>query len=67
MHFKICPNKANKVMKILSRVSLVFSILLLPVIAHAQNGCLDSPECPTAVLALVGAAGAALYTRFRSR
>jgi XrtJ-associated TM-motif-TM protein len=64
---KIHPNKAHQVMKLLSRVSLVFSILLIPVFAHAQTGCLDSPECPTAVLALVGAAGAALYTRLRSR
>jgi len=26
--------------------------------AHAQNGCGDSPENPTAVLALLGAVGA---------
>jgi XrtJ-associated TM-motif-TM protein len=25
---------------------------------HAQNGCLDSPENPTAILAVVGSAGA---------
>jgi len=54
-------------MKTLTRVAFVSSILLFPLLAHAQNGCIDSPECPTAVLALVGAAGAALYARFRSR
>jgi XrtJ-associated TM-motif-TM protein len=54
-------------MKILSRVLFAVSILLVPVFAHAQGGCIDSPECPTAVLGLVGAAGAALYVRLRSR
>jgi len=54
-------------MKIFSRAVFVVSILLVPVLAHAQGGCIDSPECPTAVLGLVGAAGAALYMRFRSR
>ena len=54
-------------MKNLPRLSILASILLIPCIAHAQGGCIDSPECPTAVLGLVGAAGAALYARFRSR
>lgn len=54
-------------MKIVSRIALVGSFLLIPVLAHAQTGCIDSPECPTAVLGLVGAAGAALYSRLRSR
>jgi len=40
-------------------------IVLLPTVAHAQNGCLDSPENPTALLALVGSAGAALALRLR--
>jgi XrtJ-associated TM-motif-TM protein len=38
---------------------LGFTLLLciaLPL--HAQNGCTDSPENPTAILALVGSAGA---------
>ncbi len=26
-------------------------------IARAQSGCSDSPECPTPILAMVGAAG----------
>ncbi len=42
-------------------------LLLLPVGAVAQNGCVHSPECPTALLGVVGAAGAALYARLRSR
>jgi len=54
-------------MKNLSKLMFFGSLLLVPVLAHAQTGCIDSPECPTAVLGLVGAAGAALYARFRSR
>jgi XrtJ-associated TM-motif-TM protein len=54
-------------MKSLSRLTFLASILLIPCIAHAQGGCIDSPECPTAILGLVGAAGAALYARLRSR
>jgi XrtJ-associated TM-motif-TM protein len=39
-------------------------LVLLPVVAHAQNGCLDSPENPTALLGLVGsAAGAGCWLR----
>lgn len=43
-------------------------ILLMTVSAHAQGGCVDSPECPIAVLAVVGSAGVAAvraYYRFR--
>lgn len=54
-------------MKALTRIALLGSLFLVPVLAHAQNGCVNSPECPTAVLGLIGAAGAALFTRFRSR
>lgn len=39
-------------------------------VAHAQNGCVDSPENPTALLALAGMAGAtapALLRRLRRR
>jgi XrtJ-associated TM-motif-TM protein len=41
---------------------LLFAVLIVlaPALAHAQNGCADSPENPTAILALVGTAGAAL-------
>ena len=54
-------------MKMTMRFAFLGSLLLLPVIAHAQSGCVNSPECPTAVLGLVGAAGAALYARLRSK
>ena len=48
-----------------------FALLLtvaLPV--HAQGGCVNSPENPTVVLALVGSAGAFLASaraRFKAR
>jgi XrtJ-associated TM-motif-TM protein len=38
--------------------SAVLLTITLPI--HAQGGCLNSPENPTVVLALVGSAGAAL-------
>jgi XrtJ-associated TM-motif-TM protein len=38
------------------------AVLAMPVMAHAQTGCTDSPENPTAVLALVGFAGAFFST-----
>ena len=31
--------------------------------AHAQSGCVDSPENPTAVLAVIGSAGAVFFSR----
>jgi len=37
---------------------LAVAVLAMPMMAHAQSGCTDSPENPTAVLALVGSAGA---------
>jgi XrtJ-associated TM-motif-TM protein len=47
---------------------LLWSALFLLVAAplHAQTGCTDSPENPTAVLALVGSAGA-LFSTVRAR
>jgi XrtJ-associated TM-motif-TM protein len=50
-------------MKTLSRIAFLGSMFLM----HAQGACVDSPECPTAILGLVGTAGAALYVRWRSR
>lgn len=44
--------------------------LLLAIRAYAQSGCTDSPECPTAILALVGSAGFAgsrVLARLRTR
>jgi XrtJ-associated TM-motif-TM protein len=60
-------NKATQAMKTFLRYAFFGSLFLIPVLAHAQNGCIDSPECPTAILGLVGAAGAALYARLRSK
>jgi XrtJ-associated TM-motif-TM protein len=42
------------------------AFLLVAVPLHAQSGCTDSPENPTAVLALVGSAGA-LFSTIRAR
>ncbi len=51
-------------MKNTSRIWLLAVIVMgVPVIAHAQiGGCVDSPENPTAILVLVGAAAYALPT-----
>jgi XrtJ-associated TM-motif-TM protein len=54
-------------MKTTLRIAFVGSLFLIPVLAHAQGGCVDSPECPTAVLGLVGVLGAGLYARLRNR
>lgn len=54
-------------MKTLQRCAVLGSLFLVPLLAHAQSGCTDSPECPTAILGVVGAAAVALYTRLRSR
>ena len=45
---------------------LALVILFAPLAAHAQNGCENSPENPTVVLALIGGAGAA-FTSLRAR
>jgi XrtJ-associated TM-motif-TM protein len=47
-------------MKTFYRVLLVLTVLCIALPLYAQNGCDDSPEDPTAILALVGAAGAFL-------
>lgn len=58
-------------MRLRSLLFLSLAILLVAVPAYAQTGCLDSPECPTAVLAAVGIAGSAaaktLLSRWRRR
>ena len=51
-------------------VLLAMAVLAVPVMAHAQTGCTDSPENPTVVLAVVGSAGAFLAAarrRFKAR
>jgi XrtJ-associated TM-motif-TM protein len=48
--------------------TVLFLAAALPL--HAQSGCGDSPEAPTAILALVGSAGAFLVSaraRFNAR
>jgi XrtJ-associated TM-motif-TM protein len=46
---------------------LGFTLLLcIAAPLHAQNGCTDSPENPTAILALVGSGGA-LFATARAR
>ena len=40
-------------------------LFLITLPLHAQNGCLNSPENPTAVLAMVGSAGAFFFSRRR--
>jgi XrtJ-associated TM-motif-TM protein len=47
---------------------VVSAVLLLSIAGplHAQSGCVNSPENPTAILALVGSAGAA-FAGLRAR
>ena len=40
-------------------------LFLITLPLHAQGGCVNSPENPTAVLAVVGSAGAFLFSRRR--
>lgn len=59
--------KMNKTLRI---AMLAICALSVTAIAHAQSGCGDSPENPTVVLALVGAAGVsfnALRNKFRRK
>jgi XrtJ-associated TM-motif-TM protein len=44
--------------------SILFPMLTITAHAHAQTGCIDSPECPTAVLAGVGLAASAVAKKF---
>jgi XrtJ-associated TM-motif-TM protein len=52
----------------LKKVAAVCAVLMLvsPLI-QAQNGCVDSPENPTALLAVVGGAGAMVVRWFNRR
>ncbi len=53
-----------------TRLALLSLLLIVPALAHAQGGCVNSPENPTAVLFLVGTAGAtaaSIRRRLRSR
>lgn len=42
------------------------ALIGIPLSLHAQTGCTDSPENPTAILGLVGGAGA-LFASLRNR
>jgi len=53
-------------MNSLSRVLFLIALFACVLPLHAQIGCSDSPENPTAVLALVGSAGA-LFSVIRAR
>lgn len=46
---------------------LVFTLVAVVLPAHAQDGCDDSPEDPTIVLALVAAAGAFASSKWATR
>jgi XrtJ-associated TM-motif-TM protein len=57
-------------MKKLPLVVAAVGLLLVSSPLFAQNGCLDSPENPTAILAVAGSAGALLVAvrdRFRRK
>jgi XrtJ-associated TM-motif-TM protein len=53
----------------MKRVSLAVVIILAVFcpLLHAQGGCVDSPENPTAILGLVGSAGAVAAHLLRRR
>lgn len=56
-------------MKKLSLLLIGSAVLLSALPLHAQGGCVNSPENPTVVLALVGSAGmflASVRTRMRA-
>jgi XrtJ-associated TM-motif-TM protein len=53
-------------MKVLSRILLLIAFFACVLPLHAQTGCIDSPENPTVVLAVVGGIGA-LIARLRAR
>ncbi len=53
-------------MKTFSLLLFGFAVTCLTTTAlHAQTGCVNSPENPTAILAAVGSAGAVLFSRFK--
>lgn len=50
----------------LTLFAIAIALLAIPLSLHAQSGCTDSPENPTAILGLVGGAGA-LIASLRNR
>ena len=57
--------KKMKMMRAVCIVAMV-SAFVIPAVAFGQSGCTDSPENPTALLALVGGLGGAV-SMLRSR
>jgi XrtJ-associated TM-motif-TM protein len=47
--------------------TLLIVITFAVTVAHAQGGCVDSPENPTAVLGIVGALSGWAIQRIRAR
>jgi XrtJ-associated TM-motif-TM protein len=47
--------------------AVVIVLALFCPLIHAQGGCVDSPENPTAILGLVGSAGAVVAHLLRRR
>jgi XrtJ-associated TM-motif-TM protein len=56
-----------KVKKIFAAVPVAILFLTTAALAHAQGGCVDSPENPTAVCGLIAAAASFGIMRFRNR
>ena len=48
-----------------NRLLLLAAVILIGSAAHAQDGCVNSPENPTAILALVGLVSAGVTSRLR--
>ncbi len=46
-------------------IGTAFLFLVSVPLLHAQGGCINSPENPTAILAVVGSAGAFFFSRHR--
>jgi XrtJ-associated TM-motif-TM protein len=46
--------------KVVRMALMAVAMLAIPALAHAQDGCTNSPENPTVVLAVVGFGGAFL-------
>jgi XrtJ-associated TM-motif-TM protein len=54
-------------MKLQRLTTLLFVLTMAATVAHAQGGCTDSPENPTAVLGVVGAFAGWAIQRVRAR
>ncbi len=57
-------------MKKISSLAFIALVVFAAIPAYAQGGCVNSPENPTAVLALVGSASGllvAVRSRFRQK